>query len=807
MSIEVVETNGQSVTENEIKLSPNQLPPLITSKGIMEETPVLRPSSTESNEIDENSNSITVKPDFSIIWSDLSYVTQSVNRSKNKQITPSDSSTVNENTSTSIFNKLNGQINSGELTALMGPSGCGKTTLIECIAGIRTNGRKGNVLLKGKEKVKLAFIPQTDSFFILLTVKESLTYASKFRKSTVKSKSLKIKKDEKVIIDQEKGYKNNNNNSDEKKKDIKFDIETDVSSVIKILSLEKCTNTLISNCSGGQLKRLSIAQELLAKPNILILGKLIHFIQLFYLIIFFILSLDEPTSGLDSQTAVQTLQVLHKLAIGSSSDGSTVKPMAILITIHQPSAKIFSMFHKVYFLSCIGKCIYQSKPGDQLIKFLRSFNLEVPQFTNISDYLMDVASGEFGKEILVSMSIQANKVNERGINSNEQGQGKNLSQMIHHEKYSLSSHVGLHFTRSTKVMLRDPHVSIIRIASHILVGLFMGYLYSEPSIGSSGGCPPKPEDLIDPRKIDQVLNIIDIERGAVANNIGLMFFSTIFLLFGGMLPTVLTYPLEMSTLAKERTNGWYSIFSYYIGRTVADIPLQVLCPVLYMVIVFILSNQPLELPRIIDVCIPSILLSMIAQTHGVLVSAIFSSSIQLALFIAPISTIPLIVFSGFFIKRNSIPYYLTPGIYISYLRYASDMILIALYGMNRCGIYAASNVVTIEKRMKSYLTHVISQGLAVDEITNDTFDTNYLLDNVADSMAISNVTQPLVRGITRPFSSKVLLKNGHSVTGVLAEFDLTDDDWAFDAFILIAILLFIRLLILIVIHRNGRLVK
>lgn len=522
---------------------------------------------------------------------------------------------------------------------------------------------------------------------------------------------------------------------------------------------------------------------------------------------------DEPTSGLDSQTAIQTIELLHKLAVGSSGDGGG-KQMAILITIHQPSAKIFSMFHKVYVLSCIGKCIYQNRPGEPLLKFLKSFNLQVPQFTNTADYLMDVASGEFGKDVLGSMSTQAGKGSPADENDNftygsaiEQGQMRNLSQMIAHDKYSLMSHVGLHFTRSMLVMLRDPQMSVIRVVSHILVGLFMGYLYSEPSIGASGGCPPQPDDLLDPRRIDQVLNTIDVETRAVSNNVGLIFFSMIFLLFAGMLPTVLTYPLEMSALAKERTNGWYSIFTYYIGRTFADIPLQILCPVLYVAIVFVLSNQPLEFPRILDVCIPSVLLSMIAQSHGVLVSAIFSSSIQVALFVAPISTIPLIVFAGFFIKTTAIPYYLKPGIYISYLRYASDMALIALYGMNRCGSDVVSNVALIEKRMKAYLTHIISQGLALDEVTNDTFNTSYLLDTIAESSAITNVTEPLVKGITRPFSSKVITKNNESVTGVLAEFGLTDSDWAMDALILLGTLFLIRLFILIVIYKNGRLVK
>jgi ABC-type multidrug transport system ATPase subunit len=62
-----------------------------------------------------------------LIWNDLSFKTN-----KNKF----------------IINKLNGEIVSGRLTAILGPSGSGKTTLIECIANRRKKGVSGNVCVK-----------------------------------------------------------------------------------------------------------------------------------------------------------------------------------------------------------------------------------------------------------------------------------------------------------------------------------------------------------------------------------------------------------------------------------------------------------------------------------------------------------------------------------------------------------------------------------------------------------------------------------------------------------------------------------
>lgn len=55
-----------------------------------------------------------------------------------------------------------------------------------------------------------------------------------------------------------------------------------------------------------------------------------------------ILFADEPTSGLDAQGAVHIIQYLHALARQGH---------AILVTIHQPSASLFSRFDNLLALT------------------------------------------------------------------------------------------------------------------------------------------------------------------------------------------------------------------------------------------------------------------------------------------------------------------------------------------------------------------------------------------------------------------------------------------------------------------------
>lgn len=87
-----------------------------------------------------------------------------------------------------------------------------------------------------------------------------------------------------------------------------------------------------------QRKRLTIGVELAARPQLLVF-------------------LDEPTSGLDSQTSWAICDLIERLAKAGQ---------AVLCTIHQPSAMLFSRFDRLLLLRPGGKTVYFGGkcPGD-----------------------------------------------------------------------------------------------------------------------------------------------------------------------------------------------------------------------------------------------------------------------------------------------------------------------------------------------------------------------------------------------------------------------------------------------------------
>lgn len=241
----------------------------------------------------------------------------------------------------SILNGITGMVCPGEILAMLGPSGSGKTTLLTALGG-RLNGKlSGKITYNGQPfsgaiKRRTGFVAQDDILYPHLTVFETLLFTALLRLPR------SLTRDDKV---------------------------QHVEHVIGELGLSRCRSSMIGGplfrgISGGEKKRVSIGQEMLINPSLLLL--------------------DEPTSGLDSTTAQRILTTLKKLATG----GRTV-----VTTIHQPSSRLYHMFDKVVLLSD-GSPIYNG-PASAALDYFSSVGFSTSMTINPADLLLDLANGNF----------------------------------------------------------------------------------------------------------------------------------------------------------------------------------------------------------------------------------------------------------------------------------------------------------------------------------------------------------------------------------------------------------------------------
>jgi ABC transport system ATP-binding/permease protein len=160
------------------------------------------------------------------------------------------------------------------LLGVIGPSGAGKSTLLGALTGMRP-ADTGTVLYDNRDlyqnynelRFRIGLVPQESVLHTQLTARRALQYSAELR----------FPADTKPA-----------------ERDVRVD------EVMGELGLTKHANTRADRLSGGQLKRVNVAQELLTKPSLLFL--------------------DEPTSGLDPGLDKSVMEQMRDLA----HDGRTV---------------------------------------------------------------------------------------------------------------------------------------------------------------------------------------------------------------------------------------------------------------------------------------------------------------------------------------------------------------------------------------------------------------------------------------------------------------------------------------------------
>ncbi|CAG9859722.1 unnamed protein product [Phyllotreta striolata] len=437
-----------------------------------------------------------------------------------------------------------------------------------------------------------------------------------------------------------------------------------IDEILVTLKLIETKKVRAARLSGGQKKRLSIALELVSNPMVMFL--------------------DEPTTGLDSSSCTTCITLLKQL----TQQGKT-----IVCTIHQPSASLFAMFDQVYVLAD-GYCLYQGATN-RLVPFLEDVGYPCPKYHNPADYVIELACGEYGTEKPLQM-VQAT------------GNGKSLNYFNNPERLSNNSKIRETDNKTPnddallptsqlnqlKVLLRrgflkssrDETLTYLRVGTNIVVGLMLGSIYWKA--GNDGS--------------------------KVLDNYNLLFAILMHHMMATMMLTILTFPQEMSILIKEHFNRWYSLKMYYTSVTLVDIPLSILCCFVFTVIIYFMTDQPFETVRFFMFFITCMLVVLVAQGFGLVIGAYFN--VVNGTFVGPTLTVPMMMFSGFGVRLCDLPQYMYWGSYTSYLRYALEGVVGAIYGRGRETIDCPEEKFCMYKYPKDFLLMV---GVRSDQFDND----------------------------------------------------------------------------------------
>ena len=152
------------------------------------------------------------------------------------------------------INRIQLEVNQGEMLTLLGPSGCGKTTTLRCIAGLETP-EEGDIVIDGKPMLSQGFVPpskrgigmvfQNYAVWPHMKLFNNIAYGLKIRKIP------------------------------------KANIKDKVHQVLELVGLSGLEARYPAQLSGGQQQRVALARALVSNPKVLLL--------------------DEPLSNLDAK--------------------------------------------------------------------------------------------------------------------------------------------------------------------------------------------------------------------------------------------------------------------------------------------------------------------------------------------------------------------------------------------------------------------------------------------------------------------------------------------------------------------------
>jgi len=507
-----------------------------------------------------------------------------------------------------ILSNACGVVRPGEFLAILGASGAGKSTLMNTLlfrnlGGLNVSGSRlanGQPVTPSSLLASSAYVQQDDLFFGSLTVREHLTFHALLRMDKGMAKADRMER---------------------------------VESVIQELGLTKCSDTQIGvpgkfkGISGGQMKRLAFASEVLTNPALLFC--------------------DEPTSGLDSVMAASVVEVMRNLA----SQGRT-----IVCTIHQPSSQIVNMFDKV-LLMAEGRTAYLGDvPGAN--SFFERCGFPCPMNYNPADHYLQVLAVVPGQEEASHLQLQTIcdefEKSEKGLElskmSAEASKDSSTEQVSVATTSPYKASWGEQFTallwRSWLSIVKDPLILKIRIGTSVFIALILGAVY-----------------------FGQELSGVNNAKGEGIMNInGVLFLLITNMTFSNMFAVINVFCLELPIFLREHFNGMYRTDTYFLCRQLAEVPIFLFMPLVFLGIIYYMIGLSAPFYKFAITLAIIELMTQAVASFGYLISCL-ANSIDMALGLGPPFLIPLMLFGGLFLNNGSTPAYFIWLKYLSWFYY------------------------------------------------------------------------------------------------------------------------------------------
>lgn len=443
-----------------------------------------------------------------------------------------------------LLDDFSGTIKPGEMCLVLGRPGSGCSTFLKVIGNQRfgyeevtgqvTYGGTDAEEMRKKYRSEVLYNPEDDLHYATLRVKDTLEFALKTKTPGQDSRK-----------------------EGESRQDY---VREFLRVITKLFWIEhtlgtKVGNELIRGVSGGEKKRVSIAEAMVTKASVQ--------------------AWDNSTRGLDSATALEYVQSLRSL--------TNMARISTLVALYQAGESLYDLFDKVLLIHQ-GHCCYFG-PTEKAVEYFQSLGFVKPERWTSSDFLTSVtddherqirdgwekriprSGAQFGQAFADSEQARANMAEmdefarETQRQAEERKEARTRATVKKNYTLSFPKQVMACTKRQYLVMIGDPQSLIGKWGGILFQALIVGSLFYNLPATSAGVFP----------------------RG------GVIFFM---LLFNALLALAeLTSAFESRLiLLKHKSFSFYRPAAYAIAQTVMDMPLVLVQVVLFDVVVYFMAN-------------------------------------------------------------------------------------------------------------------------------------------------------------------------------------------------------------------------
>ncbi len=507
-----------------------------------------------------------------------------------------------------LLHNITGEVKGGQSLAIMGSSGAGKTTFLNYLS--RKSSTPGLSKVSGDFLFSINQIDEKKEFRSLsgyVTQDDVLYEVLTPRELFSFAAEMRLPK-----------------KSDNQRKEL-------VETLIENLGLTKSANTKVGSVlkkglSGGERKRTAIGYELIVDPVVLFL--------------------DEPTTGLDSSSAYKVVSLISREA---------QRGRILIYTIHQPSSEIFKLFDRLLLLTQ-GKMAYQGQASDA-IDYFEQLKFSCPKNFNPAEFFIKILSKEpllenesnieevkkLDEEYAERIKLFTDKCHEESTDSlTNAGELKPNTGQVLKEKNPFFKELRILLNRNNLLLMREPLAFFVRLAMSLVNAILIIMIFWRMK---------KDDD-------------------AVRNRSGCLFFLTNAIVNANMQTALLAFTKEKEVFYKEQDNSMYRVVTYYLSKTLGEIPIQIITSVLTFAIVYFACNlNTNSVDNYIFFTLDCFLSGYAASSFAYFLSSLIDRK-ELAPAIFPIFIFTQALTSGFFVNMDNIPYIFYPFKYISVFRYS-----------------------------------------------------------------------------------------------------------------------------------------